>query len=332
MAAGKASACGDLLALNVGVRKVGANSVDGYVMVGYDDLYSIQYFGRDIRSYWNRNGDASIEGQFALAADDYAGLKERCVRFDNELMYDAIQAGGKHYAELCALAYRQTLASHKLIMTPEGILRIFRKSVTVTVSSARWVFSTRRLRFFSCIVRSWSRRSQNFIFHYSESGKRTFLFPAHDVGTYPVANGQTFVGDMPVEEAGNMLILTDAICKAEGAADYVLRHWEVLSQWADYLVKNGLDPADQFCTDDFAGRFPRNVNLSAKAVLAVAAYADLVEMTVKADQAQKYATKARDGYMVEENGCRKRSLRPYIWLGQYLEPEIQSCLEPRAGR
>lgn len=51
MAAGKASACGDLLALNVGVRKVGANSVDGYVMVGYDDLYSIQYFGRDIRSY-----------------------------------------------------------------------------------------------------------------------------------------------------------------------------------------------------------------------------------------------------------------------------------------
>ena len=172
----------------------------------------------------------------------------------------------------------------------------------------------------------------NFIFHYSESGKRTFLFPAHDVGTYPVANGQTFVGDMPVEEAGNMLILTDAICKAEGAADYVLRHWEVLSQWADYLVKNGLDPADQFCTDDFAGRFPRNVNLSAKAVLAVAAYADLVEMTVKADPAQKYATKARDGYMVEENGCRKRSLRPYIWLGQYLEPEIQSCLEPRAGR
>ena len=159
MAAGKASACGDLLALNVGVRKVGANSVDGYVMVGYDDLYSIQYFGRDIRSYWNRNGDASIEGQFALAADDYAGLKERCVRFDNELMYDAIQAGGKHYAELCALAYRQTLASHKLIMTPEGILRIFRKSVTVTVSSARWVFSTRRLRFFSCIFRSWSRRS-----------------------------------------------------------------------------------------------------------------------------------------------------------------------------
>jgi len=133
----------------------------------------------------------------------------------------------------------------------------------------------------------------NFIFHYSESGKRTFLFPAHDVGTYPVANGQTFVGNMPVEEAGNMLILTDAICKAEGAADYVLRHWEVLSQWADYLVKNGLDPADQFCTDDFAGRFPRNVNLSAKAVLAVAAYADLVEMTGKADQAQKYATKAR---------------------------------------
>lgn len=296
MAADKASAsaCGDLLALNVRIGKVGGNSVDGYVMVGYDDLYSIQYFGQDMRPYWNRDGDASIEGQFALAADGYAGLKERCVRFDNELMRDAVQTGGKHYAELCALAYRQTLAAHKLIMTPEGDLAYLSKECDSNGSIGTVDLSYPSSPLFLLYNPELAKALINFIFHYSESGKWTSPFPAHDVGTYPIANGQTFVGDMPVEEAGNMLILTDAICKAEGAADYALRHWEVLTRWADYLVENGLDPADQLCTDDFAGRFPRNANLSAKAVLAIAAYADLAGMAGKTEVAEKYSAKASE--------------------------------------
>lgn len=296
MAADKASAeaCGDRLSLEVRVGTVGREAVDGYVMIGYDDLYSVQYFGQNMRPYWNRNEDATIEGQFALAADDYAALKVRCAQFDNELMRDALRAGGKQYAELCALAYRQTLAAHKLIVTPEGELAYLSKECDSNGSIGTVDLSYPSSPLFLLYNPELAKALIDFIFHYSECGKWTAPFPAHDVGTYPLANGQTFVGDMPVEEAGNMLILTDAICQVEGRADYARRHWKVLTRWAEYLAEHGADPANQLCTDDFAGRLPRNANLSAKAILALAAYADLAKRTGQPEIAQKYSARARE--------------------------------------
>ena len=282
----------DKLAL---VRSLGQTSkAEGHLLLGYDDIYSIQYFGENLRPYWNRTGDETVVGQFQKAEKEYKKLMRECAAFDKKLVDEATVAGGRQYAELCALAYRQAIAAHKLVEAPNGDLLFLSKenfsngsigTVDVTYPSAP---------LFLLYNPELAKGLLNHIFYYSESGKWTKPFAAHDVGTYPLANGQTYGGDMPVEESGNMLVLTAAIAAMEGNADYAQKHWDVLTTWTDYLVEYGLDPENQLCTDDFAGHFAHNANLSVKAILGVASYGYLADKLGKKDIAEKYTQKAKE--------------------------------------
>ena len=285
---------GNTMALSNSLGEVENKAKSDYIMLGYDDIYSIQYFGENIRPYWNRKGDSSIEKQFELAAKEYESLVKCCEKFDNELMAEAREAGGKEYAELCALAYRQTIAAHKLIETPQGELAWVSKenfsngclgTVDITYPSAPMFF---------CYNPEFVKAMMNFIFYYCESDKWPHPFPAHDIGRYPWANGQVYSTNMPVEEAGNMLILAGAVSRIDGNVEYISKHWKILKQWADFLVERGLDTENELCTDDFAGKMSFNANLSVKGIMGIAAYGDMARMAGKTAEADYYTTKARE--------------------------------------
>lgn len=283
-----------VLAYSDNLGMVGEEICSGHLVLGYDDIFSIQYFGDNRMAYWKHNGSVTIEQALKKAFDSYSENMQQCNDFDKKLMEEARNAGGQQYAELCALVYRQTMAAHKLVTDSEGNLMYFSKENFSNGSIGTVDITYPSSPMYLCYNTDLLKGMMTPIFEYSHSGRWKKPFAAHDVGTYPHANGQTYGGDMPVEESGNMLILTAAIAKVEGNAEYAAKYWNELTAWADYLKKEGLDPANQLCTDDFAGHFAHNTNLSIKAIMGVASYAYLARMLGKVEQADSYESVARN--------------------------------------
>ncbi len=283
-----------VLAYSHDLGKVSTDKRVGYLMLGYDDIYSVQFFEKNLKAYWTKEGTVDIFQAFKSAEEEYEPIMVRCDAFNRSLMEDAEAVGGKKYAELCALAYRQAVSAHKLLLDENGMLLFLSKENNSNGSIGTVDVTYPSSPLFLIYNPELAKGLLNHIFYYSESGRWTKPFAAHDVGTYPIANGQTYGADMPVEESGNMLILTAAIATIEGKADYAADHWEVLTTWTDYLVENGFDPAHQLCTDDFAGHFAHNTNLSIKAIMGIASYSKLAAMLGYDEVAEKYLAIARE--------------------------------------
>nr|WP_317170111.1 DUF4965 domain-containing protein [Rhodocytophaga rosea] len=269
-------------------------SKESHIILAYDDLYSVQYFGENLRGWWRRHPDMTTEKMLSMAESEYTRLMARCRQFDEQLYKDAKLAGGEEYAQLCELAYRQAIAAHKTVAGPKEELLFFSKENFSNGSIGTVDITYPSAPLFLLYNPALLKGMMEPIFYYSESGKFTKPFAAHDVGTYPQANGQTYPEDMPVEESGNMLILTAAIAEVEGNAEYAKKHWEALTKWATFLTKEGFDPANQLSTDDFAGHLARNANLSIKAILGLASYGKLAGMLGEAKVEKEYMDLAKE--------------------------------------
>jgi len=273
-----------VMAFVLDLGTVGVEPTSRHLMLAYDDGFSITYFRRNLRPYWRRDG-ARAADLLRRAEADYEGLVGRSRAFDEEVMADLTRAGGAKYARLAALAYRQALAAHKLVADADGKPLLFSKEnfSNGCIATVDVIYPTAPI--FLLFSPTLAKASLVPVLNYAASGRWKFPFAPHDLGTYPLANGQVYGGgerteadQMPVEETGNMLLLLAAIARLDGNADFAAPYWPQLRRWAAYLEAKGFDPENQLCTDDFAGHLAHNVNLSAKAILALGAYGILAEM------------------------------------------------------
>ncbi len=264
----------------------------------YDDIESIVYFNDHLKAYWKKDGK-TIEEAIAEAVGEYDALLKKCDDFSDKIKAEALEKGGEDYAEILLLAYRQVMAAHKLVVDNDGNNLYISKecfsngcaaTVDVTYPSAPMY-----LLYNPELLKGMLRP----VFHYAATPEWEYDFAPHDVGQYPILNGQVYAENrreyqMPVEECGNMIILCAAICDVENDVSFAKEHIDTLRQWSEYLIRYGLDPEHQLCTDDFAGHLAHNVNLSIKAIMGIAGFSRILDRLGETEESKRMMSIAKD--------------------------------------
>ena len=288
-----------VLAFQIPVSIPAAGQAEKFIMVAYDDIYSVEYFGEKLEGYWKKKF-TGIGELITAAGKEYQAVKDRCNKFDNDLYAISTKLGGKEYADICAIAYRQCMAAHKVVKDKNGDPLCFSKENFSNGSMGTVDVFYPAAPFFLYLNPELMKAQTTPIFEYAGSGRWPWPYAPHDIGKYPLGNGQKYgggekteVNQMPIEESGNMLILAAAIAMVDGNADYAGKYWKVIIKWAEYLLEKGFDPENQLCTDDFAGHLAHNSNLSVKAIMGIASYARLCEMRGLKEEGAKYNAEAR---------------------------------------
>lgn len=297
------------------------------LIVAFDDLLSINYFGQWRKAYWTETyADilTAIGASFADREETYA----KAAALDKDIFEKAEAIGGKEYAFLCNMSYRHSICAHKLITDENGEVMFLSKENDSNGCIGTVDVSYPSVPLYLLYNTEYVKGMLRPIFRFTDCDVWEYDFAPHDVGRYPYAWGQAyglskknpkcshsrrngeilppyymygkgsgiydFHYQMPVEECGNMLVMTALVCMLDGNTAFAEPHMDVLKTWTNYLIEYGADPGEQLCTDDFAGHLSHNVNLSVKAIVGIEAYAWLLREMGQTEEADKFHKIAKD--------------------------------------
>ena len=275
-----------------------ADGQEALFALAYDEVKTIQYFGKDLDPLWKRYHN-SMQSLLETAFAEYDSVKGKCLTFSADLLREAEKTGGEEHAQILAAAYRQTIAAHGICAYENGDILFISKECYSNGCAATADVSYPSIPLYLLYNPELVFGMMRPVMRYAASPAWPFDFAPHDAGQYPLLNGQVYSGgtdpenQMPVEECGNMLLMTTAATLATGDTSFAKEHWALLTAWANYLRQNGLDPENQLCTDDFAGHLAHNCNLSIKAIMGVAGYGILLLRQGNEQEGQEWLETAR---------------------------------------
>lgn len=307
-----------------GIVELGTESESGGIVAAYDDLVSINYFGQWRKAYWTKEYPTIFDA-IGASLDEREDVLKKSEALDRSLTERAREMGGEDYELLCCLSYRQAVAAHKLIEDEDGNLIFLSKENDSNGCIGTADVSYPSVPLFLMYSTDYIKGMLRPVFRFASCDVWEYDFAPHDVGRYPYAWGQVYglnpekkgkqylqangavfppyyqyppcdVYDlkfqMPVEECGNMLIMTAACCEIDKNAEFAKPYQGLLKTWTEYLLTYGADPGEQLCTDDFAGHLAHNVNLSAKAVMGIEAFSRIAACLGEEEEAKRYHEEA----------------------------------------
>ncbi|KAG8528122.1 uncharacterized protein KY384_007038 [Bacidia gigantensis] len=278
---------------------VSSGVVSTVFTVGLAQEQAIQFDGEHgvvkLPSLWTSYFDTDQKA-LAFFHNDYAHSADTSGDLDRQIVSDANTVGGLNYSLITSLVFRQAFGTMQLTGTPEKTY-LFQKEV----SSADNVQTVDVMFPFFPIVLYANPTLLKFLLDplivNQESGRYPNKYAMHDVGKrYPNATGHPDGKDepMPLEECGDMIIMTLAYAQRAKDNEYLTKHYKLLNQWTQYLADEALIPANQISTDDFAGPLANQTNLALKGIIGIQAMSKIAELTGNVADASNYSDIAHD--------------------------------------
>jgi hypothetical protein len=259
----------------------------------------VQFLGKDglknIPSLWKSyyNDDLAALSFFHK---DYNESSSLSTQLDDKISKDSKAAGGDNYATLTTLAARQAFGATQLVGTQDKYY-LFMKEISSNGNTQTIDVIYPATPIFLYTNPELVKLLLDPHFENQESGHYPNKYAEHDLGThYPNATGHEDGGDeaMPVEECGNNMIMVLSYVQHSGNTDYIKSHYNILKQWAEYLVEDSLLPAEQLSTDDFAGHLANQTNLALKGIIGLEAMSQMSKLTGQTADSQNYTKIAHD--------------------------------------
>lgn len=262
--------------------------------------------------YWNGTNEHYISGidQFGQAyifdsATAYGFLEPNHTCYAEGIAIPDVSEAESYYS-IVALAARQIMGAYVLTTNPENASQplAFQKEISSNGNVNTVDVMYPAMPFFVYSNPELLRFNLDPLFQYQEAGFYPNSYSMHDLGThYPNATGHVEGNDeyMPVEESGNMIIMSLAYFKFSNDLSYLQKHYNILKRWASYLVQYSLVPARQLSTDDFAGELANQTNLAIKGIVGLQAMgliSTLVGDSVSAANYTQIAAKYYDQWTV----------------------------------
>ena len=303
----------------------------GAILLGYDDRVSIEYFGEYRKGYYLETH--TILEALTYMWRNRAECEGKLSAFEDTLLLRT-ELYGTAYRNVLFASLRQSIGGHKLIKDVEGNVLFLSKECGSNGCIGTVDISYPSMPLYLLYNPELVKGMMRPILKFARMSVWGYDFAPHDVGTYPVCGGQIyaiwqeknkyhakygeggfwskvkthfpfyelpenykpyeFKMQMPVEECANMLIMFLAVYQADRDLTFFENNKDLCAKWVKYLVKYGLKPGNQLCTDDFAGHLENNLNLAIKATVGIAAYAQLLfecEENEKGNEYRKIAEK-----------------------------------------
>ncbi|KAJ5666641.1 hypothetical protein N7462_011050 [Penicillium macrosclerotiorum] len=249
--------------------------------VGYERKEAINYLGEPYTGFYRAEYPTTHEA-LAFFFDDYKDALLESLELDEELSAFSTAAAGPKYADIVALSTRQAYGGIDLTipndsLDTDGVLAFIKElssdgnvntiDVIMPAFPIYWVLDP-----------DWIRLLLEPIMQYLDAGRWKLPYTIHDLGShYPHAVGHDdqHAEPMPIEECGNLLVLALAYARATGDKSWTDQYMDIFQKYADYLVDNSIDIANQLSSNDAAGPLPNETNLAIKAAIGIKAFGEL---------------------------------------------------------